>query len=64
MGRKQVKGYLPVPMALRVLVKRSEHDRENGFYIIADEVAEVFVVPEIESALSNLVSNEDQEIRT
>jgi hypothetical protein len=46
-------------MALRVLIKRSEHDREDGFHIIADEVAEVFVVPEIESALSNLVSNED-----
>lgn len=39
--------YLPVPMALGVLVKRSEHDREDGFHIIADEVAEVFVVPEV-----------------
>jgi hypothetical protein len=42
-------------VSLGVLVQRGEHDREDSLHIIADEVAEVFVVPEVESALSNLI---------
>lgn len=45
---------LPIPMAFRVLVERCEHDREDDFNIVADKVAKVFVVPEIESTLCNL----------
>jgi hypothetical protein len=41
-------------MSLRVLVKRCEHDWKNHVNIVTDEIAEVFVVPEIEGALGNL----------
>jgi hypothetical protein len=41
-------------MSLGVFVQRSEHNREDGFHIIADEIAEIFVVPEIEGTLGNL----------
>ena len=37
----------PVPVALGVLVERGEHNGKNGFHIVAYEVAEIFVVPEI-----------------
>ena len=45
----------PVPMAFRVLVERCEHDREDDFYIVTDKVAKVFIVPEIEGTLCDLV---------
>jgi len=37
----------PIPVALRVFIERSEHNGKNGFHIVAHEVAEIFVVPEI-----------------
>jgi hypothetical protein len=43
-----------IPMSLGVFVERSEHDRENSFHIITDEIAEIFIVPEIEGTLGNL----------
>ena len=47
-------GDIPIPMALRVFVQRSEHDRQDNFNIIADEVAKVFIVPEVERTLGDL----------
>lgn len=41
-------------MTLRVLKQRREHDRQNHFDIIADEVAKVFVIPEIQGTLGDL----------
>ena len=45
---------IPIPVAFGVLVERLEHDRQNDFDIVADEIAEVFVVPEVEGSLGNL----------
>lgn len=45
---------LPIPMAFWVLVKWGEHDRQDNLNIIADQVAEVLVVPEVESTLGYL----------
>lgn len=39
--------HIPVPMPLGVFVERCEHDGQDGFYIIADEVTEILVVPEV-----------------
>jgi hypothetical protein len=41
-------------VALRVLIQRCKHDRKNDIDIVADQVAEVLIVPEIESSLGNL----------
>lgn len=41
-------------MALRVFVQGSEHDRQDNFNVIADEVAKVFVVPEVERTFGDL----------
>ena len=41
-------------MALGVLVERCKHYGEYNLDIVADEVAEIFVVPKIQSTLSNL----------
>ena len=49
-----LRGSVPIPMALRVFVQRSEHDRQNNFNIVADEVAKVLVVPEVERAFGDL----------
>ena len=43
----QVNRYIPIPVALRVLVQRGEHDRQDGPNIVANKVAEIFVVPEV-----------------
>ena len=46
--RRECREYdLPVPVAFRVFVEGLEHDWEDDFDIVADEVAEVFVVPEV-----------------
>lgn len=41
-------------MALGVLIQRGKHDRENDLNIVADQVAEVLVVPEVKSPFSDL----------
>jgi hypothetical protein len=41
-------------VSLGVLVERGEHDWEDSLHVIADEVAEVLVVPEVEGTLGNL----------
>ena len=44
---------LPVPVSLRVFVKRFEHDGQDDVHVVTDKVAEVFVVPEVERTLSD-----------
>lgn len=46
--------HLPIPVALGIFVKRRKHDRENDFNIVADQVAEILVVPEVQRPLGNL----------
>jgi hypothetical protein len=41
-------------MALGILEQRWEHDRQNGLDIVADQVAKIFIVPEIEGTFGNL----------
>jgi len=41
-------------MTLRVLVERREHNRQDNLDIVADEIAEILVVPEVEGSLGNL----------
>ena len=41
-------------MTLRVLVERCEHNWEDDLNIIADQVTEVLVVPEIQGSFCNL----------
>ena len=41
-------------MPLGVLVERREHDWEYDFDIVADQIAEVLVVPEIKGSFGNL----------
>ena len=41
-------------MTFRVFVERSKHNWKNDLDVVADEVAEVFVIPEIESSLCDL----------
>lgn len=38
---------VPVPVTFRVLIEWLKHDWQDDFDIVADEVAEVFVVPEV-----------------
>ena len=53
---------LPIPVSLRILIKWSKHDRKDDLHIVADKVAEVFVVPEVKSTLGDL-SSESQVVR-
>jgi len=41
-------------MAFRIFIERGKHDGQDGFDVVADEIAEVFVVPEIECSLGHL----------
>jgi len=41
-------------MPLGVLVERREHDWEYDFDIVADQIAEVLVVPKVECPFGNL----------
>lgn len=43
-------------MAFGVLIKRSEHNWQYHFNIVANEIAEVLIVPKIQCAFSNLQS--------
>ena len=45
---------LPIPVSLRVLIERREHDRQDDVDVVADEVAEVLVVPEVERSFRDL----------
>jgi hypothetical protein len=37
-----------------VLIQGREHDREDGLHVVADQIAKVFVVPEIQCSLGDL----------
>lgn len=50
----QSKHNIPVPVAFRVLIKRCKHDRQNGLDIVADEVTEVLVIPEVQCTFCHL----------
>jgi len=41
-------------MTLGVLIKRCKHDGKDGVDIVANEVAEILVVPEVECSFSDL----------
>jgi len=45
---------VPVPVALGVLVEWCKHDRQNHIDVVANEIAKVLIVPEVESSLGNL----------
>jgi hypothetical protein len=45
---------IPVPMTLRVLVQWRKHDRKDHFHVVADKIAEVLIIPEVERSLRNL----------
>lgn len=45
---------LPIPVTLGVFIERGEHNWKYYFHIIADEVTEILVVPEIKRPLSDL----------
>lgn len=45
---------IPVPVPLGILIQGRKHDGKNNFHVIADEIAEVFVVPEVQCALRDL----------
>jgi hypothetical protein len=44
----------PVPVALRVFVERRKHDGQDNFDVVADQVAEILVVPKVERPFSDL----------
>jgi hypothetical protein len=46
--------HLPIPMTLGVLVKRREHDGKDRLHIVTDQVAKIFIVPEVQCAFGNL----------
>ena len=45
---------VPIPMAFGVLVEWREHDGQDDIDVVANEVAEVLVVPEVEGAFRHL----------
>jgi hypothetical protein len=47
--------FSPIPVAFRVLIQRSEHDRKDCVDVVGDKTTEVFIVPKVERALSNLL---------
>lgn len=48
---------LPIPVTFGILVQRRKHDGEDNFHIVADEIAEVLIVPEVKSPLGHLYSS-------
>ena len=46
--------FLPVPMAFRVLIERLKHYRQNDFYVVANKIAEILVVPEVKRSFCHL----------
>lgn len=49
---------LPVPMTFRILVQWRKHNGQYGLNIITDQVAEVFIVPEVECSFGDLTQNQ------
>lgn len=47
-------GDLPVPVPFRVFVQWCKHDWQDHLDIVANEIAKVLVIPEIQGALGNL----------
>ena len=45
---------IPIPVTLRVLVKRREHDWQDHINIVADQITEVLVVPKVKRSLGDL----------
>lgn len=45
---------IPVPVPLGVFVERSKHDGENRLHVVADKVAEILIVPEVQCPFSDL----------
>jgi len=43
-----------VPVTLRVFVQRGEHNGQDDFDVVANKVAEVLVVPEVQCSLGDL----------
>jgi len=41
-------------MTFRIFVEWCEHYRQYGFDVVADQIAEVFVIPEVERSFGNL----------
>jgi hypothetical protein len=41
-------------VSLRILVERRKHDWQNDFHVIADEIAEIFIVPKVKRTLCDL----------
>jgi hypothetical protein len=48
--------YEPIPVTFRILVKRSKHYRQYRLHVVADQIAEVFIVPEVKCPFSNLIN--------
>ena len=44
----------PIPMSFRIFIKGLEHDGQDHFHVVADKIAEVFIVPKIQCSLRNL----------
>lgn len=45
-------------MTFRVFVKWRKHDWKDGFHIVANEITEVLIIPEVERSLRNLSSDQ------
>jgi len=45
---------LPVPVSFRVLVEWRKHDWQNDINVVADQVAEILVIPEVKCSLGDL----------
>lgn len=41
-------------MSLGIFIEWRKHDGQNYLHVIADKIAKVFIVPEVESSLGNL----------
>jgi hypothetical protein len=46
--------YIPIPMAFRILIQWCEHDRQYRFDIVANQVAEVLIVPKVQRTFGDL----------
>ena len=53
-SRLQTGVHIPIPVALGVLIEGSKHDGENDVNVVADKVAEILVVPEVQGSLGDL----------
>lgn len=45
---------IPVPVTFGILVERRKHDGQDSLHVVADQVAEVLVVPEVQGTLGHL----------